>query len=96
MPFTHALFFNRGTGEIVVSTAKPCELVIEVEAGAWIVIRQIKLADDDAVDRSLYVAALRWAGIIRRLAPRLVDLADPAEDGMATPFQLFWPCQIAS
>ena len=96
MPFTHALFFNRGTGEIVVSTAKPCELVIEVEAGAWIAIGQIKLAVDDAVDRSLYVAALRWAGIIRQLVPRLVDLADPAEDGNAVPALLAVPDRVVA
>ena len=76
------------------SRSNHLQLVIELGSRRRIAVGQIEAADEHAVDRGLDVAAV---GIVRiaRAVPRRVSTGSAPRARMATPFQLFWPCQIA-
>ena len=75
---------------------EPAQLVVELRPGPRIAVGQVEAADQDAVDRRLDVAALRVVGIAGQAAPRLVDLADAAEDRDAVPALLAVPDRVVA
>ena len=78
---------------MVRQPVEPAQLVIELRSRRGIAVRQIQASDDHAVDRRLDVAAVRVVGVARQAPADFHRLAPRAR--IATPFQLFCPCQTA-
>ncbi len=72
--------------------SNPAQLVIELGPWRRIAVRQIKITNEDATDAGFDITAvrvIRVSGSALRLSSGCAPRAR-----MATPFQLFWPCQI--
>lgn len=64
---------------------EPTDLVVELRAGRWISVGKIKTAHNDAVDRSLNIAAVTVVRVAGKPPTGFVRLLIAGEDGHAIP-----------
>jgi hypothetical protein len=78
---------------MVGQALEPAQFVIEFRAGPGIAIGQVDTADNNAIDESFYIAAVRKLIVIAgQVIPEFLDLRF-SQDRYTVP--AFCPCQMA-